>query len=352
MNKATQKASQPDFPWLEEGDVDGVSRFLHERNWLEEGETVVSCDRAGEGNMNLTLRVDTGRRSVILKQSRPWVEKYDEISAPWDRVVFEHRFYQRVKPIADVAERMPRVLAFDASARALLLEDLRDARDLFDVYRGGKLRSEELGELARYARALHEATRGGAEPGFENWDMRALNHRHMYVVPLEEENGVELELYEPGLTEAAAELSRDRWFVQQMHEVGERYLAIGRCLVHGDLFPGSWLRTSKGLRVIDPEFSFYGDPEFDLGVTVAHLALAGQGRSLAERFLTCYAEQGGHIEINESWLARYAAAEVVRRLLGVAQLPIPLGHGQRLPLLNRARQTMKDRMWETLWPAD
>ena len=31
-------------------------------------ETIVSVDKAGEGNMNLTLRVTTDQRSVIVKQ--------------------------------------------------------------------------------------------------------------------------------------------------------------------------------------------------------------------------------------------------------------------------------------------
>ena len=172
----------------------------------------------------------------------------------------------------------------------------------------------------------------------------------MFVVPLDPNNGVELEPYEPGLTAAAQTLSRDHWFTTQMKEIGERYLAVGRCLVHGDFFPGSWLRTAGTVHVIDPEFCYYGDPEFDLGVAVAHFALSNQPKTLVFHFLDRYHAGGGAIEVSEAWLARYAAAEVVRRLLGVAQLPIPLGQVKRCELLLRAHQTLKDRTWETLWP--
>ena len=36
----------------------------------------MSAVRAGDGNMNCTVRVTTGTGTLIVKQSRPWVEKY------------------------------------------------------------------------------------------------------------------------------------------------------------------------------------------------------------------------------------------------------------------------------------
>jgi 5-methylthioribose kinase len=42
-------------------------------------------------------------------------------------------------------------------------------------------------------------------------------------------------------------------------------------------FPGSWLKAADGLRVIDPEFCFLGDPEFDCGILAAHLMIAQCG---------------------------------------------------------------------------
>ena len=87
--------------------------------------------------------------------------------------------------------------------------------------------------------------------------------------------------------------------------------------MHADYFPGSWLRTGDGIRVIDPEFSFPGDPELDLGCAVAHMALAGQPREIADRFLAAYGPASA--DLDPIWLARYAAVEMMRRLIGVAQ---------------------------------
>ena len=91
--------AHPAFPWLDAGDPSGLRAFLTARGWLDPGERMIACTRAGEGNMNLTLRVRTERRSMVLKQARPWVEKYDHIEAPWERSLSERWFYDRVASI-------------------------------------------------------------------------------------------------------------------------------------------------------------------------------------------------------------------------------------------------------------
>ena len=342
-------AAHPEFPWLSAGDMSRVEALLRELDWLRAGERLVACARAGEGNMNLTLRVRTGERSMILKQARPWVEKYDHIAAPWDRSLFEQRFYERVSGIAEVAERMPRILASDSAARIILMEDLGEASDFTDVYAGKAITQEETRSLAAYLRALHDGTRGVPDPDLANREMRALNHQHIFVVPLSEDNGVELEPHELWLEDAARELKRDRAYCAAVEDAGERYLADGPCLVHGDYFPGSWLRVDGGIRVIDPEFCFYGDAEFDLGMCLAHLRMGCQDFDVARRFLSAYAGEGAETSFDRKWVARYGAIEIMRRIIGVAQLPIAPTEGFRARLLKTSHAALTNCSVEDLW---
>ncbi|MBW2231072.1 MAG: phosphotransferase [Deltaproteobacteria bacterium] len=343
-------AREPDFPWLEAGDVAGLESVLGELGWLKPGERVRSAECAGEGNMNLTLRVITSERSFVLKQARPWVEKYPEIAAPWERSCVEQAFYARVAEFPAVADRMPHIFGQSESARIIVMEDFVDARDLTSLYKGDHLDDEELHILASYLRALHVATEDSPTPPLENREMRALNHEHIYVVPLDSENGLELDGYEPGLEDAARRLQADEEFRAAVASTGERYLADARHLVHGDYFPGSWLRTAGGIRIIDPEFAFFGDPELDVACATAHLALAGRPRADAERLIDVYASGTGAPVLDAARLARYAAIEVVRRLIGVAQLPIAATRGERAALLARARDAMLGARHEALWP--
>ncbi len=342
--------THPDFPWLAADDVPAVEAFLRERNWIDPEERAIACGKAGEGNMNLTLRVQTDRRSVILKQARPWVEKYDHIPAPWDRVLYEQGFYQRVKSIPRVAGAMPSLIASDAHARVILLEDLGAANDFTRLYDGESLKPGDRDALAEFLAALHTATRDDADPEFVNREMRLLNHEHMFVVPLAEDNGLELDAFEPGLSAAAEALRSDSAYLECVQETGERYLTDGPCLLHGDYFPGSWLQTPQGVRVIDPEFCFYGDPEFDLGVCLAHLRLAHQPFAEARCFLDRYQALAQGTEVQMRWVARFAGVEVMRRLLGVAQLPIEPSTGARCALLAHSRDALRSSTIEALWP--
>ena len=340
-------AARPDFPLLSGADLDLVAELMERLGWLELGERLVAVERAGDGNMNLTLRVDTDRRSLILKQSRPWVEKYDTIPAPFDRAVTEARFYQRTAELDGVSSAMPSLLGFDAATRTLLLEDLGSAQDLSLLYAHGRLAVDELRALSRYLKCLHDGTRGESPRGLENRAMRALNHQHIFVVPMTPGAGPELEPFEPGLATTATRICGNEALRAALSELGGRYLADGDCLVHGDYFPGSWLRTEQGVRVIDPEFAFFGDAELDYGVAVAHLALARQEAGLSRMLVGSGATAEQPLDVG--LVAAYAGAEVIRRLIGVAQLPIEPSGGFRTALLDRATEAVVGRSLEALF---
>ena len=118
---------------------------------------------------------------------------------------------------------MPALLASDAAARVILLEDLRDAEDLFGLYAegGAPLEVEEIESLADFAHALHGATRGSDLDEFSNREMRALNHAHIFEVPFDPANGLDLEALEPGLDAAAAALRDDTSYRRVVRETGE-----------------------------------------------------------------------------------------------------------------------------------
>src|SRR5262245_24244950 len=146
--------AHPGVTWLDPNDADGIATYLRSKGWLSERETIVAVERPGDGNMNLTLRVRTGDRSLVLKQARPWVEKYDEIPAPWERSASERWFYERIAKIPIVVAMMPRLIGFDTNSRVLVLEDLGSGGDCTKIYGDAQLRESEIQQLATYLRAL------------------------------------------------------------------------------------------------------------------------------------------------------------------------------------------------------
>ena len=341
MSESVFRESVPGGFYVDPARPEELEAHLRGKGLLAGGERLTSVERAGEGNMNLTLRIATSERSFVLKQARPWVEKYPQIAAPADRALVEIEFYEAVAALPQVRDAMPALLGADRESRLLLLEDLGGAHDFTALYAGEPLSSPHLQELVAYLVALHSlpaATIADRRGVFENREMRALNHEHIFRLPLAVDNGLDLDGFTPGLAAAAARLKDDAEYVERATDLGREYLADGDTLVHGDYFPGSWLRTGAGVSVIDPEFCFLGPRAFDVGFMLGHLHLAGQPRETLESVVSLYQERAG---VAEGGFARrataFAGVEIMRRLIGVAQLPLQYGIERKDELLRLSR---------------
>ena len=341
MTKRTRfRARHPGVFFLDEHDLVGLEAYMRARGWLVVGESIRAATKAGHGNMNCTLRLETTERRVIMKQARPWVEQYDEIPAPSERALVEGRFYEAIGPHSVLQDRMPRLLGCDPEAKLLMLEDLGPTSDYTNLYAGHTLDPRDLDALVAFLGSLHRTFSNSEGDGrFANQAMRELNHLHIFEFPLDSENGLDLNAINPGLSEAAAELRRDADYTKAVSALGELYLRSPGTLVHGDFFPGSWLRTKNGPRVIDPEFSFVGPPEFDVGVMIAHLYLANQPIGLVQRALAAYADGLSVPQTGKSQelVSSFAGAEIMRRLIGIAQLPLVADLPRKRALLELSR---------------
>ncbi len=323
---------------IDQKDPAALQVYLAKKNWLNTDEPILSLSKPGEGNMNYTLRVKTPRRTLIVKQARGYVEKYPTIAAPAERAVMEGLFYRAIAPNPLLASMMPTLIGLDETAHILILEDLGAASDCTVLYQPGQtLTTAEVTALATYLATLHGQFMASApNPVFANRAMRALNHEHIFRYPFRDDTGFDLDTVQPGLQALSAPYRNAR-LVLAAQTLGERYLdetpETPTTLLHGDFYPGSFLRTATGLKVIDPEFCFYGPAEFDLGVLLAHLHLARQPDRVAAQLL---AEYGVPTGFDERLLRQFTGIEILRRLIGLAQLPLSLSLAEKEALLEQA----------------
>lgn len=338
-----------DYPLLHPDAPEPLAAYLRARGVLGPEETVARLSRAGEGNMNLTLRVETPARSLIVKQSRPWVEKYPQIAAPEERALVEAAFYRAVADFPAVAGRMPGLRFVDADRRVLVLDDLGPVADFTPLYRdpAAPAAAGALPALLGWLGALHGAPlRPADHPRLANRAMRRLNHEHLFRFPLLPDNGLALDALTPGLQAEADRLKADPAYVSAVEALGARYLEDGPALLHGDFFPGSWVRAGGDVYVIDPEFGFFGPPEFDLGVLLAHLLLArvpgpgsgagSEGASEDDDVLRLLEGYPSLARMDRRLVQGFAGVEIMRRLVGVAQLPVPDDLPYKRALLRRS----------------
>ncbi len=332
-----QLAFQRQFPnvlFLSIDNKPELEQYLRNRGAIAHDEGIVSLGIPGEGNMNCVVRVITQRKQFILKQSRPWVEKYPQIAAPIQRIEIEAAYYRAVQKESNLAKMSPQIHWYDDHHFLLSLEDLGPAADFSHLYRSSEfLRDDHLSILMQYLNQLHSL--GPVDDFPNNLSMRRLNHEHIFHFPFLQDNGMDLDTITLGLADAAEGIKADQILKDRIKRYGEIYLSEGPSLLHGDFYPGSWLWAKEKIYVIDPEFSFQGAPEFDLGVLIAHLFLSQQETTMIKTITSTYA----HWQVcKQEWLAAFAGIEILRRLLGVAQLPLALSLTTKQTLIEAARE--------------
>ncbi len=293
---------------------DKEKEYIKNLGFLASDEYITQTEKAGEGNMNVVLRIKTNKtKSYIIKQSRPYVQKYPQIPAPEERILTELAYYEAIKDQVNLENYSPKILAADPSNYVLVMSDLGEAADFKGIYTNPIILNEaHVKELMAYLNTLHSLEIRDFVP---NTAMKVLNHEHIFIFPFNTNNNFDLNSVQNGLKEIVEEYKNNLKLKSKIRDLGEKYLETGNSLLHGDFYPGSFLNTEIGLKVIDPEFGFMGDPEFDLGVFKAHLILSGN--TVADSFLENY-----NLNINLALLNANAGVEILRRILGIAQLPL------------------------------
>ena len=132
-------------------------------------------------------------------------------------------------------------------------------------------------------------------------------------------NDLDLDFITQGLEEVATIYKTDADLKSKALLLGEKYLEEGKYLLHGDYYPCSWLHTKEGLKIIDPEFCFFGPAEFDVAVMVAHCYLLQQPQNIIELIIDSYKKNE---DFNITLMYQFAGVEIMRRIVGLAQLPL------------------------------
>ncbi|MCF8261790.1 MAG: hypothetical protein K9J12_13510 [Melioribacteraceae bacterium] len=333
----------PNKFFLDDSDIAALSRYLKTKAWLLENETISLLEKPGEGNMNYVLRVRTNlQRSFILKQSRPWVEKYPQINAPSDRINVEAEYYNLANNSKKLSQYTPSLIDFDSENFIMAIEDLGETSDFSFIYQKGNAFSDsEISEIIAYLNELKKID--SDKPFPNNLEMRKLNHQHIFHLPFLINNGFDLDSIQPGLQSLSLLCKSDNLLKEKIAELGEIYLSPGKILVHGDYYPGSLLKTKDGVKVIDAEFGFFGPEEWDIAIFVAHLFMAQCETDLINFALVNFSKLD---LFNDSIFAGFVGAEILRRLIGLAQLPLELSLEEKSVLIDRAISMIKNQKIE------
>ncbi|MDQ2754976.1 MAG: S-methyl-5-thioribose kinase [Actinomycetota bacterium] len=325
----------------------------------------LTASEIGDGNLNVVYRVSSGQESVVVKHAPPYLRVVgDAWPLTQDRLRIESEALQLHGELAP--GRVPVLLAVDLEHAAMVIEDLSS----HEVWRTELVRGRHVEGIAeqvgRYcARTLlgtsdllmDPSRRKALATRFTNPELCSITEELVFTAPyvLAESNRWDDAANELA-TGLRADLPMRRAAAQLLWEFRTRHEA----LVHGDLHTGSIMVADGDARMIDPEFAFFGPMAYDTGNVLANLgfsaiaheemgnaSFAGTVTGYAHEFWDALSDEVRHVwPAGQPWVepflaelladsARYAATELVRRMVGLAHVvdvdslpPSPRLHAQ------------------------
>ena len=144
-----------------------------------------------------------------------------------------------------------------------------------------------------------------------------------------------------GLRAEADRLAQDHDYVEAVTCLGGRYLDDGRALLHGDF---SLAVGSK------PRRAFASSIPSSTSASSWRISLARQPSRIRKRVCETYVSDE---RFDGDLAARFTGVEIMRRLLGVAQLPLSASLAEKQQWLARSRQLVCGREpWGTIQSDD
>ena len=300
--------------------------FVSYINKQEKLDDSYSCEPIEDSNMNVVVRIGIDDQFWLVKHAEPWVRKYPDIPAPITRTKQEANFYEFFGTNLKLKGLMPEFLGFNAKENLLALEFIDQASSGMRFYHDENakgLPENLLDQAVSYLARLHSLDTCDSID-WTNRDLRKLNHLHMFEFPFDPVNGLNLEQFCPGLSKLGKLFCHDEKLKRACSVIGSAYLdAQGPVILHGDFYPGSWLIKNHKMYVIDPEFCFCGPAEFDLGILLAHNLIVGASPNELNHWINHYCKlTKSSIIFDKKLCLKFCGVEILRRLLGAAQLPI------------------------------
>jgi 5-methylthioribose kinase len=246
-----------------------------------------------DGNLNFVFRVfekSNPERSILVKQGVPYLRVAGE-SWPLSpaRAGFEARALELQHRFAPGLVPIP--YWFDEVMSVNAMEDLRH-HNVMRKPMVNRTRFEKLG--ATIGNFLSSTLFGTSDFGMEAKEKKILQTRFantelceitedlIFTEPFEPvllESKPNRNHFDPGVKDALEKLQADLEIKAQVSSLKHRFMTVAQALLHGDLHTGSIMASAPNergvsdIRVIDPEFAFFGPIGFDVGLFVANLFL-------------------------------------------------------------------------------
>ena len=258
-------------------DCDEVISYVKEKNlFLENANLTVK--EIGDGNINYIFKVENkiDGKSIVLKQADKLLRSSGR---PLDltRSKIEANILRIENNLAP--HYVPEIYFYDEIMCVLAMEDISEYKNLRTELMAGKIFpnfAEGISEFLSRTLLLttdlfmnkFEKKKNVKE--FINPELCDISECLVFTEPYD--NNKNRNIITTGNEEFVENIlykNEDLHFA--ILKLREKFMNYSQSLIHGDLHSGSIFINEKGIKIIDPEFSFYGPMAYDIGNVIGNL---------------------------------------------------------------------------------
>lgn len=264
---------------------DDVKRYAAEVLHRFDPDEETTCTEIGDGNINYVFRVRSLRdgRSVIVKQAD---KRLRSSGRPLDiyRSRIEAQALQLESRLAP--DYIPEVYHYDETMAALSMEDISAYRNLRKELLAGRIYGHLAENISTFlAQSLLPTTdlvldrreKKRRVQFFTNPELCDITEDLVLTEPYcaEPMNPRNKNIVTPGNEAFVHEfLYEDEALHAEVAALRNGFMNNAQALIHGDLHSGSIFANEQGIKIIDPEFAFYGPMGYDIGNVIGNLFFA------------------------------------------------------------------------------
>ncbi|UTC64781.1 S-methyl-5-thioribose kinase [Treponema sp. OMZ 788] len=267
-----------------EGD-DIIDYVFEHTNFFDSNENLV-CEEIGDGNINYVYRIfdNNTKKSIILKQADVQTRVRPDGYLNPDRSTREAevlKLYNEYSP-----DCSPKLIYTDSVMAAIIMEDIGSYSNLRTELMTGKIfyGLEKLiagfivdTSLSSTDLCLGYQKKSQTASKFYNPDLCKITEDLVFTHPYKDVRGRNI-LFPENAEWLKKKFYEDSKLIAKVAALKEKFNNYPQGLIHGDLHSGSiFVKTENEktkIKIIDPEFAFYGPIAYDLGNVLAHFIFA------------------------------------------------------------------------------
>ena len=258
-------------------DCDEVISYVKEKNLFLENDDL-TVKEIGDGNINYIFKVENkiDGKSIVLKQADKLLRSSGR---PLDltRSKIEANILRIENNLAP--HFVPEIYFYDEIMCVLAMEDISEYKNLRTELVAGKIFPNFADNISEFlSRTLllttdlfmnkFEKKKNVKE--FTNPELCDISECLVFTEPYD--NNKNRNIITTGNEEFVENMlykNEDLHFA--ILKLREKFMNYSQSLIHGDLHSGSIFINEKGIKIIDPEFSFYGPMAYDIGNVIGNL---------------------------------------------------------------------------------